>query len=321
MPHVREWGSMVHGWYTSLVVRVAFLMLPVLLCTSSLAAQNWTIHKQVNEVTVFFTATKGKKFVNDLTKEDVTVKDDNLPPAKISAFGYQSDLPLRLGLLIDTSASVNYRFKFEQETARHFLRNLVRAEKDEAFVAGFSDQTMLSQDYTDDVDKLAKAISALHSGGGTALFDAVQASCWKLFRAADQRPTARVLVLLSDGEDNSSKSTLEQAIEAAQREEITIYTISTNDRAYAPQGNKILKDLAVQTGGKKFSPDDARQVVKAFGAIEREMRSRYMLAYQPVDLREDGRFHRIDLRAQRSNEKFRVHTRIGYFAPKAFSGN
>jgi Ca-activated chloride channel homolog len=281
----------------------------------------WTIRKRVNEVTVFFTATKGHKFVDDLREQEVSVTDDNRPAAKISAFGHQTDLPLRLGLLIDTSNSVNYRFNFEREAARRFLQKIVRSETDQAFVMGFSDQTILTQDYTDNAEELANGISALRSDGSTALFDAVRASCLKLARAAGQGPTARILVLLSDGEDNSSKSTLEQTIETAQREEITIYTITTNNNGYNGAGDQILKNLAVQTGGQIFSRESAKETIKAFSLIEQEMRSRYALAYQPSDLLEDGRFHRIEIRAQRLNKKFHVHARKGYYARLELSDN
>jgi Ca-activated chloride channel homolog len=274
----------------------------------------WTIRRRVDEVTVFFTATKGHKFVDDLTAEEVSVKDDSKPPAKISAFGHQSDLPLRLGLVIDTSNSVHYRFSFEQEAASRFLRKIVRSEMDRAFVMGFSDHTSLTQDFTDNPDRLAGGVSALRSDGGTALFDAVLTSCWKLAKAEDQGPTARILVLISDGDDNASKSTLEQAIETAQREEVTIYSISTNNSGYIRAGDKILKDLAVQSGGQIFLPNSAKEMVKAFTAIEQEMRSRYALAYQPADLHEDGRFHRIEIKAQKFKKKLHVHARKGYYA-------
>jgi VWFA-related protein len=281
----------------------------------------WTIRKRVDEVTVFFTATKGRKYVDDLTPQEVSVKDDNRPAARISAFGHQSDLPLRLGLLIDTSNSVHYRFNFEQEASSRFLQKIVRSQVDRAFVMGFSDHLHITQDYTDDSDKLTRGVLALRADGGTALFDAVRTSCRKLSQASDQGPTARILVLLSDGDDNASKTTLAEAIEAAQRDEVTIYTISTNNSGYLRPGDKILKDLALQTGGQTFAPSSAKEMVKAFSAIEQEMRSRYALAYQPADLREDGRFHRIEIHAQRSNKKFRVHARKGYFAPTSIADN
>ena len=344
---------MFSGWRTSLVLNLLFTIVLMWFCAPPVVAQNcgnclgsglgvssglsattsnpfyksdstfvgpseigapWTIRKRVDEVMVFFTATKGHKYVDDLAVEEVSVKDDNRPPAKISAFGHQSDLPLRLGLLIDTSDSVHYRFKFEQEASSRFLEKIVRPEMDRVFVIGFSDRTDLAQDYTDDPKRLAHAVSVLRPVGATALFDAVRTSCWKLSGAADQRPTARILVLLSDGDDNASKSTLAQAIETAQREEVTIYSISTNNSGHTLSGDKVLKELAIQTGGKTFAPESIKEMVKAFTAIEQEMRSRYALAYQPDDLQEDGRFHRIQISAQRLTQKFRVHARKGYYA-------
>lgn len=274
----------------------------------------WTIRKRVDEVTVFFTVTKGKKYVNDLMQEEISVKDDKKPAAKISVFGHQSDLPLRMGLLVDTSNSVHYRFSFEKEAAGRFLQKIVRPQWDRAFVMGFSDHTNLTQDFTDDPGRLAHSVSALRSEGGTALFDAVREACRKLVDADEGHPTARILVVLSDGDDNASKSTLEQVIETAQREEVTIYTISTNNSGYLRPGDKILKDMALQSGGQTFAPNSAKETVKAFTSIEQEMRSRYMLSYQPSDLLEDGRFRRIEILAQRSSRKFHVHARKGYFA-------
>jgi Ca-activated chloride channel homolog len=282
------------------------------------AADPWTIRKRVDEVTVFFTATKGHKYVDDLTEQDVTVKDDNKPVTKIAAFGHQSDLPLRLGLLVDTSNSVHYRFSFEQEASTRFLQKIVRREMDLAFVMGFSDHVVLTQDYTGDAERLAHGVSALHSDGATSLFDAVRIACWKLTNGNESQ-AARILVILSDGEDNSSKSTLQEAIAYAQRGEVTIYTISTNNSSYLRPGDKILKNLALQSGGQTFAPSSPKEMVRTFSAIEQEMRSRYALAYQPSDLVADGRFRRIEIIAQRLRKKFHVHARKGYYAPVAAS--
>ena len=186
---------------------------------------------------------------------------------------------------------------------------------------GFSDHINLTQDYTDDTGRLAHGVSALRSDGGTALFDALREACRKLVDEDEGQPTARILVVLSDGDDNASKSTLEQVIETAQRMEVTIYTISTNNSGYLRPGDKILKDMAVQSGGQTFAPNSAKETVKAFASIEQEMRSRYMLSYQPSELLEDGRFRRIEILAQRSNHKFHVHARKGYFARVTRSAN
>jgi Ca-activated chloride channel homolog len=283
------------------------------------AADGWTIRKRVDEVTVFFTATKGHKFVDDLTPQEVTVKDDNKRVTKISAFGHQSDLPLRLGLLVDTSNSVHYRFSFEQEASTRFLEKIIRQPMDLAFVMGFSDHVMVTQDYTGEAKRLAQGVSALRSDGATALFDAVRTACRKLANNKESQPVARILVVLSDGEDNSSKSNLEEAIAYAQRHEVTIYTISTNNSSYLRPGDKILKNLATQSGGQMFAPSSPKEMVRAFTDIEQEMRSRYALAYQPSDMVADGRFRRIEIIAQRLSKKFHVHARKGYYAPAAGS--
>ena len=275
---------------------------------------SWTIHSHVVEVTVSFAVTKGHKPIYDLTKQEVSVMDDDQPAVKISAFGHQSDLPLKLGLLIDTSDSVTNRFKFEQEASSRFLRAIVRPRMDRAFVMGFSEQMHLTQDYTDDWDKLATGVSTLRANGTTALLDAVRASCEKLAGAPESGPTVRILVLLSDGDDNASKSTLQQAIDTAQRSEVTIYTISVNDAMNGTPGDHVLKELAKQTGGQVFWPGSASNTARAFNSIQKDMRNRYALAYQPANLQEDGRFHHIEIRAQRSNKKFHVYARKGYNA-------
>jgi Ca-activated chloride channel homolog len=274
----------------------------------------WTIRSRAVEVTVLFAVTKGHKSVNDLTQNEVNVLDDNKPVVKISAFGHQSDLPLRLGLLIDTSDSVSQRFKFEQQASTRFLQKMIRLEKDRAFVMGFAAEPHLTQDYTDDGGKLAAGVSALKPDGETSLFDAVRVSCLKLAETANLGPASRILVLISDGDDNSSKITLQQAIETAQRTQVTIYTISTNDIANLTQGDRNLKTLAKQTGGEIFWPGNAENTVKAFDSLEKDMRSRYALSSQPADSVEDGRFHRIEIKAQRAKKKFKVYARQGYYA-------
>jgi VWFA-related protein len=274
----------------------------------------WTFHKQVNEVNVFFTVTNRHKYVDDVSPDEVTVRDDRLPPARISYFGHQSDLPLRLGLLVDTSNSVHSRFEFEKDAASRFLHEIVRPETDLAFVMGFADTTKVTQDFSSDPEALHQGIAGLNPDGATALYDAVRFACSKLANRFEDRPTARVLVLLTDGDDNASENTLQQVIEAAQQREVTIYSISTNNTGYQHPGDAVLAELAFQTGGETFFPSNGKDVARAFAAIEREMRSRYALSYQPSDLGEDGRYHRIQIVVQRLRKKFRVHARKGYYA-------
>jgi VWFA-related protein len=276
----------------------------------------WTIYKRVDEVTVFFTVRKGHKYVDDLTAADVRVQDDHQPVEQLSSFGRQTDLPLRLGLLVDTSDSVEYRFRFEKDVSSQFLRTVVRPGIDRAFVMGFSVYQTLTSDYTDDHRQLTAGLSALHSGGDTALFDAVVQVCEKLAGGEGESPVARVLVVLSDGVDNSSKTTLDEAIECAQKRDITIYSVSTNDSWLVQPGDAIMNRLGVETGGRMFRPKANSEMVNAFSYIEREMRSRYAISYHPRDLTEDGRYHGIEIIAQRSHKRFHVDARKGYYAPR-----
>jgi Ca-activated chloride channel family protein len=281
----------------------------------------WTLQKRVDEVTVFFTATDGHKFVQDLTQENIRVTDDRRPVARISAFGHQRELPLRLGLLVDTSASVNPRFRFEQQAATQFLNKMVRRGFDKAFVIGFADRSNLTQDYTDDPEQLAAGVAALRNGGGTALFDAVYDACEKLTSAKAAEAEARILIVLSDGDNNSGHITLSRAIEMAQMRDVTIYAINTRNEstdsiylAGMAKSDAAMKELAAQTGGRSFVELSNREVTRAFSIIEDEMRNRYSVSYQPRDLEENGRFRRIDIVAERSGRRFRVHARKGYYA-------
>jgi Ca-activated chloride channel family protein len=283
----------------------------------------WTVRKRVNEVTVFFTAKSGHKLVPRLSKEDIRVTDDNKPIARISAFGYQRDLPLRLGLLVDTSNSVNRNFHFEKATIQ-FFRQIVRRDLDRAFVLGFANDVDVTQDYSDDPEQLAAGVMALRNGGGAALFDAIDAACDKFIAKEDSEPTARILIVLSDGDDNSSKASLSLAIEKAQMRDVTIYSMNTKPEETEmgrtlPPGYVALKQLAEETGGRAFSEKRNSELKKAFSTIEEEMRNRYALSYQPSDLEEDGRFHRIQIAAEKSGRRLRVHTRNGYYARLASS--
>jgi VWFA-related protein len=275
----------------------------------------WIFRKRVDEVTVFFTATKGHRYIDDLTQDEIKISDDRKPPVRISAFGHQTDLPLRLALLVDTSDSIDKRFSFEKDAASRFLRSVLRPGIDQAFVVGFSQLYSLAQDYTDNADQLMRGVSGLSLGGSTAIYDAIQRSVDKLADEQEGEPTARILVLLSDGDDNSSQIILNDVIRTAQLCEITIYSVSTNNSEFPQRGDNVLKQLAAETGGKAFFPKNAKDTVKAFNAVEQEMRSRYVVSYKPRDLVPDGRFRRIQIIAKRMNQKLHVQSRRGYYAP------
>ncbi len=275
-----------------------------------------TIEKHVNEVDVLFIAmNKHGKFVRDLNKGDFSFLDDHKPPQEIVKFSQQTDLPLRLGLLIDTSGSVNGRFQFEQDAAVGFLQHTVRAHYDHAFVMGFNGRNRIVQDFTDKVSLLAAGVQRLQAGGGTALYQAVYTACKeRLLKDDSDRPLRRALIVVSDGEDNQSEVSKQQAIEMAQRAQVIIYTISTDDSGLILRGDKILQQLADATGGRAFFPFKMKEIKSSFSAIEDELRSQYSVSYHPADFDADGRYRAIEITAL--NRDLQVRARKGYFAPR-----
>ena len=276
-----------------------------------------TIHKKVEEVNVIFTVTdKHGKFIKNLKEQDFRFLDDKKPPVALKDFRSETDLPLRVGLLIDASNSIAMRFRFEQEAATEFLNQIVRPKSDLAFVIGFDTTAEVTQDFTDDAEKLSRGIHVLRPGGGTALYDAVYYACRdKLAKAPVSGPVRRAIILLSDGDDNQSRVTREEAIEMAQRAEVIIYAISTNtaDMKGLP-GDKVLERMAEATGGRAFFPFKIQDVANAFTEIQEELRSQYQVAYKPADFLPNGKYRSIEIVAD--NKKFKVRARKGYFAPR-----
>ena len=289
-------------------------------------SSEWSIKKQVNEVNVLFVASQGGRFIEDLSRSDITVRDDNKAPAAILGFRTEKELPLRVALLIDTSDSLTSRFHFEQAAASAFLRQSLSQTSDEGFVMGFSDYQNLTQDFTHDPDLLAQGVERLKIGGGTALYDAVHASCHRLLRHSEKDLVARVLVILSDGQSNAGTLHLEDAIDVAQRAGVTVYTISTVttsgvDDPAAEEGNGNLRKLAEQTGGRMLVPRSPKQIGKAFEKISEELRSRYAISYRPADFSTDGRYRKITIEARKAGKGLQVRARKGYYAQPASSGD
>ena len=275
-----------------------------------------TIFRTVNEVNVVFTVTdKHGRYVKDLKKNDFKVLDDTRPADEIRSFHNETDLPLEVGLLVDASNSVRDRFKFEQESAIEFLNQTIRPRYDKAFVVGFDATPEVTQDFTDNTELLSRGVRALRPGGGTALYDAIYYACRdKLLKAQQSGPVRRAIILLSDGDDNQSHVSREEAIDMAQRAEVIVYTISTNIIGSRNKGDKILERIANASGGRPFFPFQITDVANAFAEIQDELRSQYALSYKPADLKADGRYHSIEILAQ-NHKNLRVRSRRGYYAP------
>lgn len=272
-----------------------------------------TLHKAVSEVHVVFTVTdEHGGYVRDLKQGDFRILDDHKPPKEILSFHSETELPLQVGILIDTSQSVRDRFKFEQETAIEFLTDTIRPKYDQAFVIGFGLKPEVKQDFTADREKLSAGIHMLQPGNLTAIYDAVYYACRNKFLTQVQAGSLRrVIILLSDGNDNSSEVTRERAIEMAQHAEVAVYTISTNLSPSGGKGRKNLERIADATGGRSYKPDQFTEVAKAFASIQEELRSQYAVSYRPEAFNLDDRYRTIDIQA--INQKgLRIRSRKGY---------
>ena len=275
-----------------------------------------TLRAFVPEVNLVFTVTDGKgHFVTGLQQQSFGLLDDRKRPDRVISFTQQANLPLRIGLLIDTSNSIRSRFQFEQQAASEFLLQVLRPRQDAAFVTGFDVRMELAQDYTNSIDKLDNAIAKLRPGGGTAFFDAIYQTCRDQMLTVQSNDSLRkALIVVSDGEDNYSRSQEQDAIKECQRAETIVYTISTNISPSKSKGDEILTRLSDATGGRAFFPVKIEDVSQGFRSIEEELRSQYSLRYRPADLKQDGAFRSIYLVSV--DQRYRVRARKGYFAPR-----
>lgn len=270
----------------------------------------------VTRVNLLFTVTDKKgHFVTDLTKDDFAVFEARRPQ-QILEFTAESDLPLRLGILIDTSNSIRGRFKFEQEAAIEFINSIIRPQQDKAVVVSFDSTTELIADLTGDTEKLAAGINSLRPGGGTSLYDAIYYVCRdKLMMDQPRHKFRRAIVIISDGEDNQSTHTRDQAVEMAQKADVVIYTISTNISGMQSDGDKVLKYLSTETGGMPFFPFRVEDMSQSFENIASELRHQYNLLYRPDPVKTDGQYHTVDVRVV-SRRDLVVRARKGYYAPR-----
>ena len=275
-----------------------------------------TIRKRVDEVNVLFIATdKHGKFVRNLGQNDFNFFDDHKPVESIVAFRRETDLHLKMGLLVDVSGSLRTRFDFEQDAATRFLQHTIRAGFDQAFVMGFNVHQQLAQDFTDNVTALSRSVGSLRDGGGTALYDAIYNACHdKLLKDQSDHPVRKALIVLSDGDDNQSEHSQAQAIEMAQRAEVIIFAISTDDSGLILRGDKTLERLADATGGRAFFPFKMKDIKNSFAAIEDELRSQYVVSYHPANFDADGRYRSIEISALKKD--LQVRARKGYYAPR-----
>jgi VWFA-related protein len=270
----------------------------------------------VTRVSLLFTVQdKRGRFVTDLTKDDFEIIE-NRQQQTIQEFTAESDLPLRLGILIDTSNSIRDRFRFEQDAAIEFLKSTMRSRVDKALLVRFDERPELVADLGDELSKLEGGIRSLHPGGGTALYDAIYFACRdKLSLDQPRTKFRRAIVIVSDGDDNESFYTRDQALEMAQKADVVLYSISTNSSGAETGGDKILKYFANETGGRAFFPFKVEDMAQSFENISNELRHQYNVLYRPEPLVTDGLWHPILLRVK-GRKDLVVRARSGYYAPK-----
>jgi Ca-activated chloride channel homolog len=270
----------------------------------------------VDVVNVVFTVQDDDgKFVRNLTRDQFRVLDNNLPPKEITSFEAQTGLPLRVGLLIDASNSIRERFKFEQQAATEFLQQTLVPDSDQAMVESFDEIYEVVQDFTNDRDKLAASLRNISPGGSTAMWDAVYYACReKLMKQLNPGPVRNVIVLISDGNDTQSHVLRQEAIDMAQRAEVTIYTISTTLGLSHNDGDHNLQVLADSTGGRAFHPLTLDDVATAFVHIQHELRSQYSISYKPANFQANGQFRTISIKSAHGG--YKVRAKKGYYARK-----
>jgi len=291
---------------------------------------------EVRLVDVIFTVlNRRQKFVTDLGKENFKVFEDG-EPQEIRFFSRQTDLPLRVGMLLDTSNSIRDRLKFEQEAAADFFYSTVRRNKDLAFLMIFDNEPSVIEEYTSDLDKLRDTINRQRAGGGTALYDGVHFACNDRLAkppmpAGPTPEVRRVLVVISDGDDTHSNRAKSEAIEACQRAGVVVYAISTstqwvtateaadptkrvNRKIHKEAGDKTLDELTGETGGRAFFPYRLDDLTQSFQDIGDELRSQYSLAYVPQNKSTEGVFRKIKIEVDRKG--LMVRARKGYYSPR-----
>jgi len=274
---------------------------------------------------------KKKHLIPDLTKEDFMIEEDGRPQ-EIRYFSRESDTPITLGIMVDTSPSQGKVLGVEQEEAKAFLHQ-VMSTKDLAFVLHFDVEVELLQDFTADQRLLAHAIDETvinggahgvlpspmptgDSGGATHLYDAVYLASNELLKNEVGR---KVLILLTDGEDQGSKVKIQTALEAAQKSDVINYSIAIIDRSFywghamGFSGDSALKKLSEDTGGSVIEVNRAKDTSAAFQQVARELRTQYLLGYSPANTKHDGSFRKI--RVQVRNGDYKVQARRGYYAP------
>jgi Ca-activated chloride channel family protein len=306
-------------------IRLTLLLATLLLGTPPLRAQpqdtTFTLAVPVDEVDLTFHATDTHNLaVNDLKLNELNLRDNGNLPDKILAFQSMQDLPIRAGILMDTSASMAPHLPANRAIALQYAQSVLRQQTDQAFITDFGHLARLLQPWTSDKTALTRAIGWISTGSesrvaGTAIFDTLYRTCHTQFGSINHATSGNFILLFSDGEDNASFMRLSQAVNACQHANTAIYAFRSEEPStFGSSGPQTLAQLAEQTGGRVFAANgSAGDILDDLQLIEGDLRSQYHLIFKPAQLKHDGAFHRITLEAP--NRFLTINVRSGYYAP------
>ncbi len=277
------------------------------------AAQEDVIRSRVFVVNLFVSAMADDEYVGELKESDFEVTEDGKPQELLyfRNLSQTQDIPLTIVVLVDTSGSVKDKLAQEVATASIFFKKILRPNKDVAALAEFHSEVVLVQDFTDNMDRLDAALDKLKPGGETSLYDAV-------FLASEEKMAGeagrKIILILSDGADTSSKVSKDIAIKAAQRVDALIYGIGVRSALY-PSDFSVLERFAKETGGRFFTPEPTREALEqVFGMIMKDIQHQYNMAYEPQNLTRNGEFRKIKVSVK--GKRMKLFYRKGYFAPE-----
>jgi len=295
------------------MLRVLCTVLVVAVLPATPAAQKQVITVDVDLVNIYFTVCNNRgRLVTNLDQANFAVYEDNSPQV-ITHFSRETNVPLKLVLLIDTSGSVRYKLPFEQDVAVEFLNSTLRPV-DQASVVTFDSRIEVRQDYTGDRQVLASTVRRTRSGGATRLYDALSFLLNGTLAGGDGR---QAIILLTDGGDNASRSSPAEVLETAQRDNVAVYIGSVNSIGIpsdeSNDRDSILEAFGTETGGKAFFPKRLKDLSSQLAAISKELRSQYTIAYRSTNDKRDGSYRKI--RIDVKNTEYAVHARSGYYAP------
>jgi len=276
----------------------------------------------VDEVNLTFHAVDAHGLpVNDLKLEELSLRDNGRSPGNILAFQTLRDVPIRAGILMDTSGSMRDFLAANRAISIEYAQRLLRQQVDRAFVMDFGRFSKIAQPWTSDPTALVTGIRAVSAAredslGGTAMFDAIFWACYSEFGRIDQAGTGNFILVFSDGEDNASHTSLDEVVTVCQRTHTAIYSFRADPKSsFFSGGGATLAELASKTGGRVFHDNGSEaEIYDDLRMIEADLRNEYRLVYKPAALKHDGSFHRIELKGPERVESIVI--RSGYYAPK-----